>query len=80
MVSVAKVYITKLISNAVVHAGKVIPSRSMKNMLAGCPPEAEGVMAEKKTSAAPYTVPCRFALWYPSVRQMCTSAYPSNQM
>ena len=49
----ASVYITRLISNATVVAYPGMPSFIIKYALAGCPPDAEGVIAEKYTSAPP---------------------------
>ena len=42
-----------------------MPSFIIKYALAGCPPDAEGVIAEKYTSAPPYTVPFAAFVLYP---------------
>ena len=44
--------IIRFSSNAAITAVPAIPSFSIKYALAGCPPEADGVIAEKYTSAA----------------------------
>jgi len=49
---IAKVYMIRLRRRAVMTAVTGIPSCIIKNALAGWPPDAEGVIAEKYTSAA----------------------------
>lgn len=57
-----------------------MPSLIMKYALAGCPPDADGVIAEKYTSAPPYTVPSIALVLYPKCLAMRTRAKPSNQI
>ena len=52
MLMIASVYMIRFSRRAVMTAVTGMPSCTIKNALAGCPPEAEGVMAEKYTSAA----------------------------
>ena len=52
IVRIARVYIIRFSSSAAITAVPAIPSFSIKYALAGCPPEADGVIAEKYTSAA----------------------------
>ena len=47
IVKIARVYIIRFSSNAAITAVPAIPSFSIKYALAGCPPEADGVIAEK---------------------------------
>lgn len=57
-----------------------MPSLIMKYALAGCPPDADGVIAEKYTSAPPYTVPSIALVLYPKCLAIRTRAKPSNQI
>ena len=52
IVMIARVYIMRFSKSAVITAVPGILSCIMKKALAGCPPEADGVIAEKYTSAA----------------------------
>ena len=52
----------------------------MKYALAGCPPDADGVIAEKYTSAPPYTAPSIALVLYPKCLAMRTRAKPSNHI
>ena len=47
MVRIAALYMTRLASRHAVVTAAGTPSFIMKNALAGCPPVADGVMAEK---------------------------------
>ena len=52
MLMMASVYMIRFSRRAVITAVPGMPSCTIKKALAGWPPEAEGVMAEKYTSAA----------------------------
>ena len=52
----------------------------MKKALAGCPPVAEGVMAEKKISAVEYMYPSRRRLRKPKYLSRHTIAKASEKM
>ena len=52
MVTTASVYMIRFTKSAVITAAPGMPSLIIKKALAGCPPDADGVIAEKYTSAA----------------------------
>ena len=52
-IKILSVYMIKFIRSITVAAAPGMPSSIIKNAVAGWPPEADGVIAEKYTSAAP---------------------------
>ena len=54
MISIDIAYSARLSISDIVVTVPDMPSRIMKKALAGCPPVADGVIAEKKMSAVEY--------------------------
>jgi hypothetical protein len=72
------VYIIKLISKATVIVAVGIPLAPIKSALAGCPPVADGVIAEKNWSDAAYKSPCIGLTLMLALFKICFNANPSK--